>query len=51
MVSADYLMTRKIKDFQPSLLPVLTPEAWLALESAATLYEDHTLPAIKDDKE
>ena len=51
MVGAEYLITRNTKDFQPSLLPVLTPEAWLALESVATLYEDLTLPATKDDKE
>ena len=51
MVGAEYLITRNTKDFQPSLLPVLTPEAWLALESVTTLYEDLTLPATKDDKE
>ena len=42
---------RNTKDFQPSLLPILTPEAWLALESVATLYEDLTIPATKDDQE
>jgi hypothetical protein len=51
MVSAEYLMTRNTKDFQPVRLSVLPPEAWLALESVATLYEALTLPAIKDDKE
>ena len=51
MVIAEYLITRNTKDFQPSLLPVLTPEAWLALASVATLYEDLTLPATKDDTE
>jgi hypothetical protein len=51
MVGAEYLITRNTKDFQPSLLPVLTPEAWLALESITTLYEDLTLSAAKDDKE
>ena len=51
MVSAEYLITRNTKDFQPARLSVLTPEAWLALESAVTLYEDPPLPAIEDDKE
>jgi hypothetical protein len=51
MVGVEYLITRNTKDFQPSLLSVPTPEAWLALESVATLYEDLTLPATKDDKE
>ena len=51
MVGAEYLITRNTKDFQPSPLPVLTPEAWLALESVATLYEDLTLPATQDDTE
>jgi hypothetical protein len=50
-VSVEYLITRNTKDFQPSLLPILTPEAGLALESVATLYEDLTLPATQDDKE
>ena len=51
MVGAEYLITRNTKDFQPSLLPVLTPEAWLALESVTTLYENLLLPPTKDDKE
>jgi hypothetical protein len=32
-------------------LRVFLEAHWLALESVATLYEDPTLPAIKDDKE
>ena len=50
-VGAEYLITRNIKDFQPSPLPVLTPEAWLALESVTTLSVGQTQIAIKDDKE
>lgn len=50
-VGADYLITRNIKDFQPSPLPVLAPEAWLALESVTTLSVGQTQIATKDDKE
>ncbi len=50
MVSAEYLITRKTKDFQPARLSVLTPEAWLALESVATLYEAPHSPLSKMTK-
>jgi hypothetical protein len=37
-IQAAYLITRNLKDFQPAPLPVLTPEAWLALDAVTTLY-------------
>ena len=48
-VTVEYLITRNTKDFQPPPLPVLRPEAWLALESVATLNEDLTQSVIEDD--
>jgi hypothetical protein len=50
-VAAEYLITRNTKDFQPSSLPVLTPEAWLALESVTTLKQDLVQSDIADDQE
>jgi hypothetical protein len=37
MISADHVITRNKRHFQPTQLSVLTPEEWLAVEAVARL--------------
>lgn len=49
-IKAEYLLTRNRKDFQPATLPVLTPEAWLALDAVTTLYRVYLASRTTADK-
>ena len=44
------VLTRNRKDFQPATLPVLTPEAWLSLDTVTTLYVPISLPTRQRTK-
>lgn len=49
-IKAEYLLTRNRKDFQSATLPVLTPEAWLALDAVTTLYRVYLASRTTADK-
>ena len=36
-ISADHVITRNKKDFQPAQIAILTPEEWLAVEAVARI--------------
>jgi len=36
-ISADHVITRNKKDFQPAQISILTPEEWLAVEAVARI--------------
>ena len=39
-LSADHVVTRNKKDFQPAQISILTPEEWLAVEAVAKIEAD-----------
>jgi len=49
-ITAEYLITRNTKHFEPAPLPVLTPDAWVAVEAVTTLYRTHLASRMTENK-